>query len=90
MSSNIEETEKEQTNKTKEKDEEEVVEEVEEKKVEEDSNIPKERNEKSVVELQLGDIIQIANPINEKLDNQTFIIDYIDKSKAYLINKDNL
>jgi hypothetical protein len=40
--------------------------------------------------LQLGDVIQIANPVNEILNNQTFIIDYIDKSKTYLINTDTL
>jgi hypothetical protein len=50
----------------------------------------KEENEKSIIELQLGDVIQISNPVNEKLDNQTFIIDYIDKSKAYLINTDTI
>jgi hypothetical protein len=42
------------------------------------------------LELQLGDIIQITNPVNENLNNQTFIIDYIDKSKAFLINSDTL
>jgi hypothetical protein len=42
------------------------------------------------LELQLGDIIQITNPVNENLNDQTFIIDYIDKSKAYLINTDTL
>ena len=42
------------------------------------------------LELQLGDIIQITNPVNENINDQTFIIDYIDKSKAYLINTDTL
>lgn len=42
------------------------------------------------LELQLGDVIQITNPVNENLNGQTFIIDYIDKSKAYLINTDSL
>ena len=42
------------------------------------------------LELQLGDIIQITNPVNENLNNQTFIIDYINKSKAFLINTDTL
>ena len=43
---------------------------------------------KEVVELnlQLGDVIQIINPVNELLNEQVFIIDYIDSSKAYLIN----
>ena len=40
----------------------------------------------TVLELQLGDVIQISSPLNEVLNGQTYIIDYIDKSKAYLIN----
>jgi len=36
--------------------------------------------------LQLGDVIQITNPVNEILNNQTFIIDYIDNTKVYLID----
>ena len=40
------------------------------------------------LELQLGDVISITNPLNEVLNEQTFIIDYIDKSKAVLINTD--
>jgi hypothetical protein len=42
------------------------------------------------LELQLGDVIRINNPVNENLNNQTFIIDYIDTSKTYLINTDTL
>ena len=42
------------------------------------------------IELQLGDIIQITNPSNELINEQTFLIDYIDKSKTYLINTDTL
>ena len=42
------------------------------------------------VELQLGDIIQIMNPTNDRLNGQTFIIDYLDKSKLLLINTDTL
>ncbi len=38
------------------------------------------------IELQLGDVIYIINPSNDNLNNQTFFIDYIDNSKAYLIN----
>ena len=56
-----------------------IVKEVEEKK----------ENE-TVIELQLGDVISIVNPKNEKLNDQTFIIDYIDRSKMYLINVDTL
>jgi hypothetical protein len=50
-----------------------------------------ESKEKDIeLELQLGDVIQIISPVNEILNNQTFIIDYIDKSKAYLIDTDSL
>jgi hypothetical protein len=42
------------------------------------------------IELQLGDIIQITNPSNEIINEQIFLIDYIDKSKTYLINTDSL
>lgn len=44
----------------------------------------------TVLELQLGDVIKISNPLNDNLNDQTFIIDYIDKSKVYLINTDTL
>ena len=47
---------------------------------------PEETND-TILELQLGDVIQIFNPVNENLDDKMFIIDYIDNSKAYLINK---
>ena len=43
-----------------------------------------------VLELQLGDVINITDPLNELLNDQTFIIDYIDKSKTYLINTESL
>ena len=46
--------------------------------------------DKQEIELQLGDVINILNPKNEKLNDQTFIIDYIDRSKMYLINVDSL
>ena len=44
----------------------------------------------TIIELQLGDVISISNPLNDKLNNQTFIIDYIDKSKTFLINVDTI
>ena len=50
----------------------------------------REKEKLSVIELQLGDVINIKNPKNERLNDQTFIIDYIDKSKMYLINVDTL
>jgi hypothetical protein len=42
------------------------------------------------LEIQLGDVIKITNPVNENLDGQIFFIDYIDNSKVYLINTDTL
>ena len=42
------------------------------------------------LELQLGDVILITNPVNENLNEQTFLVDYIDSSKVYLINTDTL
>jgi len=44
----------------------------------------------TIIELQLGDVIKITNPLNDKLNNQTFIIDYIDKLKTFLINVDTI
>ena len=38
------------------------------------------------IELSLGDIILIQSPHNEILNNNTFIIDYIDTNKVTLIN----
>ena len=43
-----------------------------------------------ILELQLGDIIHISDKLNEMINDKTFIIDYIDKSKMYLINTENL
>ena len=41
-------------------------------------------------ELQLGDVILIKDTTNQKLNGNTFFIDYIDTSKIKLINVDNL
>jgi len=46
-------------------------------------------NEIKIV-LQLGDVIRITDPTNEKLNEQTFIIDYIDQTKTKLINVESL
>jgi len=43
------------------------------------------KNQKNI-ELQLGDIIKITNPVNDLLNEQIFFIDYIDNSKTYLVN----
>ena len=45
----------------------------------------KRENEKSVF-LQLGDIIQVTAPENDILNNQTFYIEFINKSKMVLVN----
>jgi len=60
---------------------------LESEKINSDNNTNK--NE-TTIELQLGDVIKITNEKNEKLNEQTFIIDYIDKSKMYLINVDTM
>ncbi len=44
----------------------------------------------TILELQLGDVIHITNPLNDELNDQSFIIDYIDKTKAYLINSETM
>lgn len=54
---------------------------------------PKLETEKSndmKIELQLGDIIEIKNPINEQLNDRTFIIDYIDPTKMLLTDTESL
>ena len=56
----------------------------------EEKPLPKSKADDTVLELQLGDVIQISNPLNDNLNDQSFIIDYIDKAKAYLINTDTL
>ena len=43
-----------------------------------------------IIELQLGDVIQIQDTTSEKLDNQTFIIDYIDSSTLKITNVESL
>jgi len=42
----------------------------------------------SKIELQLGDIIKIVNPRNERLNNQEFFIQYIDSQKILLLNSE--
>jgi len=43
-----------------------------------------------IVTLQLDDVIKIADPENEELNDNEFLIDYIDKNKIRLINTDTL
>ena len=51
-----------------------------EKKMDENTN-------KTGFQLELGDIIQIIAPSNEGLDEETFLITYIDESKIKIISK---
>ena len=50
----------------------------------------KQKGEETTLLLQLGDVIRITNPVNDRLNNFIFIIDYIDNDKMYLINTDTL
>ena len=58
----------------------------------EGENNPKndKKKEEKKVQLELGYIIQIYAPNNDKLNEQTFFIDYIDKDKMILINDKTL
>ena len=56
--------------------------------VKEPSEEEKEELKKSI-ELQLGDVIKIYNPVNEILDQNTFMITYIDENRVDLINVEN-
>ena len=48
------------------------------------------KQNENIIQLELGDIIQIYSPTNEKLNEQTFFIDYIDKDKMMLIDENTL
>jgi len=52
-------------------------------------NQKNEENEIKIV-LQLGDVIRIRDPTSEKLNDNTFFIDYLDSSKMKLINVESL
>lgn len=64
-------------------EEEDPIEEIED---EESENIIK----KKQIVLQLGDVIRIKDQLNEKFNNNTFYIIYIDNTKIKLINVDSL
>ena len=53
------------------------------------SNKNNENNEIKI-ELELGYVIEIFDPTNENINEQTFYIDYIDKNKMILINTNTL
>ena len=95
MSSMSENENKQEKEKVEEKveEEQEELEELEEKaslSFSPDINNPNTRTNDTILELQLGDVIHITNPVNDELNDQNFIIDYIDKTKAYLINTDTM
>jgi hypothetical protein len=46
--------------------------------------------DEKVVTLQLDDVIKITDPENEELNNNEFLIEYIDKNKIRLINTESL
>uniref|UniRef100_A0A6C0D7Z0 Uncharacterized protein n=1 Tax=viral metagenome TaxID=1070528 RepID=A0A6C0D7Z0_9ZZZZ len=56
---------------------------VEEKEIEHEP-------EKQTIDLQLSDVIRIEAPSNQILNNNTFIIEYIDKKSIKLLNVDDL
>ena len=45
--------------------------------------------EQSSIELQLGDIIQLTDPRNERINDEIFMIEYIDSSNIHLVNTEN-
>ena len=80
----MKENEEDKEDKEKEDKEKEDKEDDEKEEKEDDEKEEKEDN-RSVV-LQLGDVIRLAAPIDELLNNITFIIDYIDASLVKLVN----
>jgi len=53
------------------------------------NDINEKSNKDKRISLELGDIIQINDPLNERLNNNIFLIEYIDNSKIKLINSEN-
>jgi hypothetical protein len=51
---------------------------------------PQSTGDEKVVTLQLDDVIRITDPENDELNNNEFLIDYIDKNKIRLINTESL
>jgi len=54
------------------------------------SDNEKSKDKDKLIQLQLGDIIELYDPKNEKLNEQTFYIDYIDETKMILLNESTL
>ena len=44
----------------------------------------------SSLKIQLGDIIKLSSPDNDIYNDQTFVVDFIDKSKMVLINTESM
>ena len=61
-----------------------------EKEKETEKETETEKSNTTKIELQLGDIIEIKNPINEQLNDRTFIIDYIDPTKIMITDTESL
>jgi hypothetical protein len=57
---------------------------------EEAKAVVEEIKENNIISLQLGDVIRIEDPTNDVLNNNTFIIDYIDKNIIRLIQIEDL
>ena len=49
-----------------------------------------ENNQSTTIQLQLGDVIHVNSPSNNILNNQSFIINYIDTEEIKLINTETL
>jgi len=63
---------------------------LEESKETNKSEEKSEQKNPKVIELQLGDVIKIKDPTNERLNDQTFIIHYIDSTVLKMTNIDSL
>ena len=79
----LDETEK-STNKEEGEEKEIIIKEFVKGPSEEEDE-PKKEPANHFFELQLGDVIKIYNPKNEVLDNNTFLINYIDETKIELM-----
>ena len=54
------------------------------------SNEKRETNNDKLIQLQLGDVIQLFDPKDDIINEQVFFIDYIDENKMLLINESTL
>ena len=55
-----------------------------------ESQSVEEAPESQKINLQLSDVIRLQSPSNQILNNNTFVIDYIDKNQINLINVNDL